>query len=210
MAKIAVKKIRNNSQKNTIENGFFSRFKITESYTSLILGAIVVLIAGILVLSFAKINRNKVTSSVRDFVDVEKLDLQDSNTSSTYTVRPGDDLWTISVNVYNDGYKWVEIAKLNKLENPGLIYAGNKLIIPTQKHTEQVAINSNSISKIQSTTISNNPITGTTYVIKSGDNLWNICVRAYGDGYKWPEIAKINHLENPDLIFSGNTLQIPR
>jgi nucleoid-associated protein YgaU len=210
MAKIAGKKIRNNSQKIKVQNGFFSRFKITESYTSLILGAIVVLIAGIIVLSFAKVNRNMETSSDKDFLSSEKLNLQESNTSSTYTVRPGDDLWTISENVYNDGYKWVEIAKLNKLQNPGLIYAGSKLIIPTQKQVKQVAINPSPTVKIQNTQLSNNPITGTTYVIKSGDNLWNICVRAYGDGYRWPEIAKINHLNNPDLIFSGNTLQLPR
>ncbi|PIZ97158.1 MAG: lectin, partial [Candidatus Levybacteria bacterium CG_4_10_14_0_2_um_filter_35_8] len=38
----------------------------------------------------------------------------------------------------------------------------------------------------------------------------NIAVRAYGDGYRWVDIARANGLENPDLIFSGNVLKIPR
>ncbi|MGA2968080.1 MAG: LysM peptidoglycan-binding domain-containing protein, partial [Candidatus Levyibacteriota bacterium] len=49
-----------------------------------------------------------------------------------------------------------------------------------------------------------------TYTVKSGDYLWSIAIRAYGDGYQWVKIAKANNLTNPDLIFSGNVLQLPR
>jgi len=47
-----------------------------------------------------------------------------------YTVVKGDTLWDISVRAYQDGYKWVEIARANKLTNPNLIHPGNVLIIP--------------------------------------------------------------------------------
>ena len=184
-------------RKTSVKKGIFNQFKLTESYTSLMLGAIVVLIIGILFVSFAKGNRNSQTSSTKDN---QKAELQKSqNTSSTYTIKPGDDLWSISEGVYKDGYKWVEIAKINKLKDPGIIHSGNKLMIP-KIEKKSVVIQTN-----KPTTIN-----GSTYKIKEGDNLWNISVRAYGDGFKWPEIAKINNLENPDLIFTDNTLKIPR
>ncbi len=128
---------------------------------------------------------------------------QNSNTSSTYTIRPGDDLWSISEKVYNDGYKWVEIAKANKIENPGLIHVDNKLTIPKITPIQKEIVSQTVITQ-------NNSITGTTYKIQKGDTLWDICVRAYGDGYRWVEIARVNNLENPDLIHSDNTLKLPR
>lgn len=179
-----------------------SKFKFTESYISLILGAIVVLVIGILFFSFAKGSRTTQTSSVNEGPNIEEQMSQDNkNISSTYTIKQGDDLWSISKNVYNNGYKWVEIAKVNNLENPGLIHVGNKLTIPTVSQKEPVSTN-----KI----MENNSIDGNTYTIKPGDNLWDISVRAYGDGYRWVELAKINNLENPDLIYSGNVLNLPR
>jgi len=53
-------------------------------------------------------------------------------------------------------------------------------------------------------------IIGNTYKITHGDDLWEIAVRAYGDGYRWVDIARANNLENPDLIHSDNVLTIPR
>ncbi len=47
-----------------------------------------------------------------------------------YTVKKGDNLWKIAVNVYGDGYAWVKIARANRLRNPGLIFPGQRLRIP--------------------------------------------------------------------------------
>lgn len=202
---------REKISKIKIQNGIFSKIKLTESYTSLVLGAIVVLIAGILLIFLAKGNRNEQTSSVKT-PDIN-AQLQESDTSSTYTVNPGDDLWSISENVYNDGYKWIEIAKINNLKNPDLIHAGNKLIIQTATSVINQGKSDETkpeISAVSNNVTQNNSITEDTYKIKQGDNLWEIAVRAYGDGFKWPEIAKANSLTNPDLIFSDNTLKIPR
>jgi 5'-nucleotidase len=44
------------------------------------------------------------------------------------------------------------------------------------------------------------------YTIVSGDALWKIARKT---GHYWLEIAKINKLENPDLIYAGDTLLIP-
>lgn len=50
--------------------------------------------------------------------------------SSTYTIQKGDNLWSIAVRAYNNGYKWTDIAQANSLTNPDLIHSGNILKIP--------------------------------------------------------------------------------
>lgn len=44
------------------------------------------------------------------------------------------------------------------------------------------------------------------YTIQPGDALWKIARKT---GHNWLELAIINNLENPDLIFAGDTLLIP-
>lgn len=50
--------------------------------------------------------------------------------AKTYTVVRGDTLWKIATTMYNNGYKWVEIAQANKLVEPNLIHPGNVLTLP--------------------------------------------------------------------------------
>jgi len=205
-----INRTRRNTQVKKEQTGMLGKIKLVESYTSLILGAIVVLIIGIFFISFAKVNRHEQASSTMMQTPKKWEELfQNSNTSSTYTVRPGDDLWTISVNYYDNGYRWVEIARLNKLENPGIIHAGNKLIMPPAAAKAPIEI-SGGASQTTNTAIQNNSITGNTYTVVKGDNLWDIAVRAYGDGFRWPDIARANHLANPSLIHPGNFFIIPR
>jgi putative chitinase len=177
---------------------YFSQIKWGESYISLFLGAVVVGVALILLASFVK-NANlskKIgstsTSSVNQTVKYPK----------TYTVNQGENLWSISEKIYGSGYNWVDLAKANNLENPDILYVGTKLLIPnvTPKIVDNMASEKNAIK----------PITGSSYTVQKGDYLWSIAVRAYGDGYKWVEIAKANNLANPDIIHSGNILKLPR
>jgi nucleoid-associated protein YgaU len=50
--------------------------------------------------------------------------------SKQYTVVAGDSLWKIAVSQYNDGYRWPEIMRANKITTPDLIYAGTVLTLP--------------------------------------------------------------------------------
>lgn len=55
------------------------------------------------------------------------------------------------------------------------------------------------------------PPTQRTYTVVSGDCLWNIAVKYYGDGSKFPVIHNANKdkINNPNLIFPGQVLVIP-
>lgn len=57
------------------------------------------------------------------------------------------------------------------------------------------------------TTITTQP---KTYVLQEGEGLWDVAVKFYGDGFKWTEIAKANHLEDTaDYVEPGTRLIIP-
>ncbi|MFT3715192.1 MAG: LysM peptidoglycan-binding domain-containing protein [Gordonia sp. (in: high G+C Gram-positive bacteria)] len=49
----------------------------------------------------------------------------------------------------------------------------------------------------------------TSYTIQSGDTLSGIAQQFLGDAGRYPEIAQLNNIENPDLIQAGATIQIP-
>ncbi|MBI2028576.1 MAG: LysM peptidoglycan-binding domain-containing protein [Candidatus Levybacteria bacterium] len=198
--KVQSKKIQNQG----LVSRLLSQFRLGESYTNLILGAIVVIAIGIAVVIFVKDNKQETSSTTTEPTNENQ---EEAMVSSTYTVKVGDSLWSISEKTYNTGYNWPEIAKENDLENPGLIHAGNKLKLPSIK--EDLAVKSDS-GNVMSEKSVNGAITGDKYTIKKGDNLWDIAVRAYGDGFRYVEIAKANNLANPSLIHSDNALIIPR
>ncbi len=179
---------------------FLSQIKWGESYTSLFLGAVVVIIALILLFSFLKAKNVMKQQTGSTSTNVEQKIMP-----TTYTVKEGESLWSIAEKLYGSGYNWIDLASANKLQDPGLIFTGDKLVVPNVKPR----IVENNIVTTQ-TAVSTTPITGKSYTVVKGDCLWTIAVRAYGDGYKWTEIAKANNLTNPDLIYPGNVFVLPR
>lgn len=47
-------------------------------------------------------------------------------------------------------------------------------------------------------------------VVKRGDTLWEISRDAYGNPTRFPELAERSGIPNPDLIFPGQEVRIPR
>ena len=47
------------------------------------------------------------------------------------------------------------------------------------------------------------------YIVKSGDTLFNIARRYYGDGYKYKVISDYNNIKNPNLIYVNDKIIIP-
>lgn len=96
-----------------------------------------------------------------------------------YQVQWGDTLWGISLR-YDTTVE--VIAELNGIQDPNLIYVGQVLKIP-KPAPETV-----------------------TYTVAAGDTLWEIAVRF---GTTVDAIAALNHIENPNLIYPGQVLQLP-
>jgi nucleoid-associated protein YgaU len=123
----------------------------------------------------------------------------------SYTVEKGDHLWKIAEKFYGSGYNWQDIAKENNLKNPGMLNAGQELKLP------KVAVVELPSKKVAMTaTASKEKIEGESYIVVKGDNLWSIAVRAYGDGFKWSEIAKANEIKHPNVIEVGQEIKLAR
>lgn len=50
--------------------------------------------------------------------------------------------------------------------------------------------------------------TAKSYTIQEGDTLWGICERFYNDGSKCYKLAELNGIENPNLIYPGDTITL--
>jgi nucleoid-associated protein YgaU len=201
-------------------------FKLNESSISMALGAVVILIVGLLVVNYF---RGLDTGTTLPPVDTE--DLLSTDLPTTHTVEVGEDLWKISETYYESGYNWVDIAEENSLSAPYTIEVGQELTIPDieprlvkdeseEELTDEMIetdisedLEVSDVDKLTDTkpeTTISDSISESTYTVVKGDTLWGIALRAYGDGYRWVDIARENKLVNPDLIHQGNVFVLPR
>lgn len=118
---------------------------------------------------------------------------------NAHKVAKGESLWKIAETYYSSGYNWVDIATANNIKDPNILEEGQELTIPDVESKTLTA------GQIQEEAISTE-----NYTVLKDDSLWKIAVRAYGDGYRWVDIAKANNLVNPGIIHPGNVLNIPR
>lgn len=182
---------------------------------SMLFGMVTVILVGILIFRVYNSNKPQITEQAEETVKpsekvgevtVEtKEDGKKYPTSlpETYTVVKGDHLWAIAEKQYGSGYNWVDIAKENNLKTPGKLTVGQELKLPKAAVRELV-------TKTATMTPSKDTISGDTYTVAKGDHLWGVAVRAYGDGYKWTDIAKANDIKTPNYIEVGQTLKLPR
>lgn len=107
---------------------------------------------------------------------------------TVYTVVAGDTLSKIAEK-YNTTYQ--RLAEYNNIENPSLIFVGQKIKIPG---TDTTHAQISTITKI--------------YTVKDSDTLWNIAKRYLGKGSRYTEIMELNGLKN-NVIRAGQILKIP-
>jgi len=129
--------------------------------------------------------------------------------AQVYIVQENESLWDIAQKEYHNGEEWVILAKANGITQPSRIYTNDKLIIPVLDSATPQSSLSTVVPPTQK--IDSTPSTpSSSYVVTSGDTIWDIAVTVYGDGYRYKEIIAANNLENPNTIFAGNVLTIPQ
>lgn len=112
----------------------------------------------------------------------------DNAPRQTYTVRAGDTLSEIAA---RHGTTVRELARLNNIRNPDFIRVGDTLQLPSRETNNQ-------------------PPAGRAfdgrYTVRAGDTLSEIAARY---NTTWQELARVNRLNNPNLIHPGDTLRVP-
>ena len=104
------------------------------------------------------------------------------STGRSYTVQPGDELWTVAERQLGSGQRWRDLLVVN----PGLtadsrLEAGSTVQLPPD------------------------------VMVCKGDSLWLLAQRHLGDGNRWPEIYDLNAdlIDDPDEIDVGWKLLLP-
>ncbi|MDO8639022.1 MAG: LysM peptidoglycan-binding domain-containing protein [Candidatus Daviesbacteria bacterium] len=184
---------------------FKSQMDDDQSYLTLIMGLLIVLIAGVLVFNYFKQNKPDLGSSAQ----TEQIDVSPNDLPGKYTVKENDTLFSIAQTYYNDGYKFTSIAEENKLTNVDSIEAGQVLEIPKLEASETASIDNGTGGAIDQT-IWGEKVEEDTYTVVEGDWLSKIAGRAYGDVMAFDKIAKANNIADPNIIEPGTVLQIPR
>ena len=111
-----------------------------------------------------------------------------------YTVVYGQSLAQIAQNY---GMTLGQIARLNNITNPDLIYAGQKLIVTPSPEGPAAYPNLDS---------SPLPTSSVTHIVQSGETLASIAQRY---GISWLQIAQANNIYDADYVEAGAELLIP-
>jgi len=112
--------------------------------------------------------------------------------STMYIVHANDTLYNIAARYHTNA---IALAQLNGLPNPGMIYTGQRLIVPSEALTIQPS----------ATPL---PPSGTpvVHIVQPGETLFRVALQ-YGTTV-WT-IVSANQLENSSLIYAGQRLIIP-
>lgn len=202
-----------------------------QSRVSLVLGALIVLVVGILIFNyFNRGNSQEVTPSATQ--TEMSQDVTPENLPGKYTIKEGDTLFLIAEKYYSTGEKFLEIAKANNITNFDSIEAGQVIEIPkleavattvepsaspeaSVEPSPTTAPSAEVVEQTEPTIVTTQDfgpaITGDKYVITEGDWLSTIAARAYnGDVMGYARIAQANNITNPDYIQTGMEIVIPR
>lgn len=136
------------------------------------------------------VDRDRFSSAI--FLDSSETITTPQNTTNIiidYTVQRGDTLSGIAQR-YDTTVQ--EIAGLNSIPNPNLIYAGQILRIDITNGYDYITQDRHETKHI-------------IYTIKRGDTLTSIANR-YGVSIQ--SIVRLNNIQNPNLIYAGETIRI--
>lgn len=109
----------------------------------------------------------------------------------SYIIQRGDTLSKISMRIYGTFSRWNELAQVNNISNPDLIYAGDVVYYDGSQATETFSQVGEPTSEV---------------VVSGGDTLSSISKRIYGTPNNWKYLANVNKITNPNRIAVGTRL----
>jgi len=144
-----------------------------------------------------------------------------------YAVQDGDSLASIAKHFYGEelGNKKANVDRIfnaNRkiLKSADQIYVGQRLIVPPLPETvsdkPENVLPAENFEAVESIGARGEQkavkITDKTryYTVREGDSLWKIASEQLGDGNRYPELAKLNKLEDEDFLVVGARLKLPR
>lgn len=110
-------------------------------------------------------------------------------TKDSYIIQPGDTLSSIAEKF---GTTYETLTRINKLNNPNLIYPGEIIKLPNSSNSN-ISSNSNAQSNYK------------TYTVQSGDTLSSIAEKF---NTTVSNLISLNSISNPNLIYVGQVLKI--
>ncbi len=163
------------------------------------------------------VNDQQVTLPVNDQqVALDESDQQiasvDISTKTIYKVKPNDSLSKIANEYFGDETKWNKIFKANKenMSDPNSLYVGQELLIPdvSVEKAETLVFR----APIENKSEHNIAVNTITHTVQSGDSLYRVSGKYYGDPTMWRKIYEANEetLEGQDLLRKGQILIIPQ
>ena len=134
-SKVSVDRGESRSSEKKSDGNFLDRIQNdlekNQSYLNLILGALIVIVLGVLIFNYFNKPAEEVgnvTPQAEQTTD-ENGDVTKENLPGKYTVKEGDTLFTIAQKYYDDGGKYTEIISENSLPGES-IEVGQELTIP--------------------------------------------------------------------------------
>lgn len=149
---------------------------------------------------------NKIMGAYRPDYPQEAPKSTNSNTQNTsthnpvdrYMVQIGDNLWSIGEQL---GINYLDIAKMNNIQPPYVIYPGQVLHLSKTATVEEVKEEIKESKEKADTQLN-------IYEVKKGDSLWAIAERELGNGFYYTKIQEANDLKSI-VIYPGQKLIIP-
>ncbi|MPM88019.1 hypothetical protein SDC9_135120 [bioreactor metagenome] len=123
-----------------------------------------------------------------------------SDLSKDINIRVLIEELTITEKAGEEGDKYVEFKLLEYKA-----FVKKSVTVITSSNGTRIA----KVSTATSTT--KNPKAGSTYTVQSGDTLWAIAKKVYGDGAKYTDLYAANKdkVKNPNLVYTGQVLTVP-
>lgn len=175
-------------------SSWIKRLELSEDRVSTMIGAGVLLLVGVLFVSYFRQNQTP-----GEVVTQEAPTSGETSSAATgkRVVVEGETLWSIAKDEYDDGFKWPLIAAANGILEPESLEQGQELDVPRLDNLEE--------------TVAETTKEQATYQVLNGDSLWSVAERKYGDGFKWVDIYDLNRevISNADVIEVGQVLRLP-